>query len=104
MATWQADVFVNSKVGQIKTQVDASTFEGAREQIYAKHGDVQQICNLREVGNSWFSSSSSSSDSDSLGSLMAILLLCGVGLAIVYWYIAIPLAILGYFIWKNWED
>jgi len=104
MATWQADVFVNSNVGRIKTQVDAATHQGAKEQIYAKHGDVQAIYNLREVGNSWFSNSSSSNDSDSLGSLMAILLLCGVGLAIIYWYITIPLAILGYFIWKKWED
>ena len=43
MATWKADVFVNSRVGQITTTVEAATFSGAEEQIYAKHGDVQSI-------------------------------------------------------------
>lgn len=54
MARWTADVFVNSQVGTIKTEVDAATYSGARQQIYAKHGDVQTITNLREVrsGNS----------------------------------------------------
>jgi hypothetical protein len=51
MATWKADVFVNSNVGRINTEVEAATFEGARQQIYAKHGDVQQIVNLRQVSN-----------------------------------------------------
>ena len=37
MATWQADVFVNSQVGRIKTEVEAATFSGAKQQIYAKH-------------------------------------------------------------------
>jgi hypothetical protein len=45
MATWKADVFVNSQVGRITTEVEAATFSGAKEQIYAKHGDVQQITN-----------------------------------------------------------
>jgi hypothetical protein len=51
MATWQAEVFVNSRVGRIKTEVEAATFSGAKEQIYAKHGNVQQIVNLRQVSN-----------------------------------------------------
>lgn len=59
MATWKADVFVNSRVGRIATEVEAATFSGAKEQIYAKHGDVQQITNLRQVNNSSGSSSSS---------------------------------------------
>jgi len=49
MATWRAEVFVNSQVGRITTEVEAATFSGAKQQIYAKHGDVQQITNLREV-------------------------------------------------------
>ena len=92
MATWEADVFVNSRVGQIKTQVEAATFIGAREQIYAKHGDVKQITNLREVGNNWFSSSSSS-DGDSLGSLIAILAIIAIAFAINYWYISLPILV-----------
>lgn len=51
MATWRADVFVNSQVGRITTEVEAATFAGAEQQIYAKHGDVQQIVNLRQVGS-----------------------------------------------------
>jgi len=61
MATWRAEVFVNSRVGKINTEVEAATFSGAKEQIYAKHGDVQQIVNLRQVssGGSSFSGGSS---------------------------------------------
>ncbi len=60
MATWKADVFVNSQVGRITTEVEAATFSGAKEQIYAKHGKVQQITNLRQVRSSGGGSSSSS--------------------------------------------
>lgn len=62
MTTWKADVFVNSQVGKISTEVEAATFSGAKEQIYAKHGDVQQIYNLRQSSSesSGFSSSSGS--------------------------------------------
>ena len=45
---WTAKVFVNSNVGEIPVEVYASTYEGARQQIYAKHGDVQHISNLYE--------------------------------------------------------
>lgn len=60
MATWKADVFVNSQVGRISTEVEAATFSGAKEQIYAKHGNVQQITNLHQVRSSGGGSSSSS--------------------------------------------
>jgi hypothetical protein len=58
MATWKAEVFVNSRVGRINTEVEAATFQGAKEQIYAKHGDVQQIVNLRQVSSGGSSSGS----------------------------------------------
>jgi hypothetical protein len=77
MATWRADVFVNSRVGRITTEVQASTFSGAKEQIYAKHGDVQQIANLREVRNS---GSSSGSDFGSIGGTVGL-----IGLVAVAW-------------------
>jgi hypothetical protein len=80
MATWKADVFVNSQVGRITTEVEASTFQGAQQQIYAKHGDVQQITNLRQVRNSNSSSSSSSSD---VGGTVALVGLIAVGWAFV---------------------
>lgn len=76
MATWKADVFVNSQVGRITTEVESSTFQGAQQQIYAKHGDVQQITNLRQVKNS----SSSSSD---IGGTAALIGLVAVGWAFV---------------------
>jgi len=90
MATWKADVFVNSQVGRITTEVEAATFSGAKEQIYAKHGDVQQITNLRQVNSNRSGSSFSSGDSGGL------LLLVGIGvilyLLVSYWYIAVPIA------------
>jgi hypothetical protein len=30
MATWRAEVFVNSQVGRITTEVEAATFSGAK--------------------------------------------------------------------------
>jgi hypothetical protein len=80
MATWKADVFVNSQVGRITTEVQASTFGGAQQQIYAKHGDVQQITNLREVRSVNSSSSSSSSD---IGGTVALVGLIAAGWAFV---------------------
>jgi hypothetical protein len=52
MATWKAEVFVNSRVGRINTEVEAATFQGAKEQIYAKHGDVQNRLSIfRQVSS-----------------------------------------------------
>jgi hypothetical protein len=76
MATWKADVFVNSQVGRISTEVEASTFSGAKQQIYAKHGDVQQIANLRQV-----TSSSGSSGGSDIGGSIALIGLVAVGWA-----------------------
>lgn len=90
MAIWKADVFVNSQVGRITTEVEAATFSGAQQQIYAKHGDVQQITNLRQVNSNSSGSTFSSEDSGGL------LLLVGIGVLlyvlVTYWYIAIPIA------------
>ena len=97
MATWRAEVFVNSRVGRINTEVEAATFSGAKEQIYAKHGDVQQIVNLREVRSN---SSSSSSDGDVGGYLIIGAILFGIWLIVEYWWIVIPAAaILGALAW-----
>ena len=90
MATWRAEVFVNSRVGRISTEVEAATFSGAKEQIYAKHGNVQQITNLRQVNSNRSGSSFSSGDSGGL------LWIAGIGfvlyLLVTYWYIAVPIA------------
>jgi hypothetical protein len=88
MATWRAEVFVNSQVGRITTEVEAATISGAKQQIYAKHGNVQQITNLREVRSNGGGSSFSSGDSSGLVWLL------GIGFVLylltTYWYIAIP--------------
>ena len=81
MATWKAEVFVNSTVGRISTEVEAATFQGAKEQIYARHGDVQQIVNLRQVSNR--SSGSSGVDlGDSVGAV-GLIGLVAIGWAFV---------------------
>ena len=91
MATWRAEVFVISQVGRITTEVEAATFSGAKQQIYAKHGDVQQITNLREVRSGGGSSFSS-------GDCEGLVWLFGIGLVLYvvvnYWYIAIPIGII----------
>ena len=93
MATWKADLFVNSKVGRITTEVEAATFSGAKEQIYAKHGNVQQITNLRQVNSNSGGASFNSDDVD--GKMWLV----GIGivlyLLVTYWYIAVPLIIIG---------
>ena len=93
MATWKADVFVNSQVGRIRTEVEAATFSGAKQQIYAKHGNVQQITNLRQVNSN---SGGSSFNSDDIDGKMWLV---GIGivlyLLVTYWYIAVPLIIIG---------
>ena len=93
MATSKADLFVNSKVGRITTEVEAATFSGAKEQIYAKHGNVQQITNLRQVNSNSGGSSFNSDDVD--GKMWLV----GIGivlyLLVTYWYIAVPLIIIG---------
>ena len=81
MATWRAEVFVNSRVGRINTEVEAATFSGAKEQIYAKHGDVQQIVNLRQVSSGGSSSSSGSSVDG--GGALALIGLVAAGWAFV---------------------
>ena len=47
---WTATCFVNSQVGTIDVEVYAATLPGARQQIYAKYGEVQQIVNLNAQG------------------------------------------------------
>ena len=102
MATWRAEVFVNSNVGRINTEVEAATFQGAKEQIYAKHGDVQQIVNLRQVSSG---GSSSSSDGDVGGYLILGAILFGIWLIVKYWWIIVPVAvILGFLAWYGMQE
>lgn len=93
MATWKAEVFVNSRVGRITTEVEAATFQGAKEQIYARHGDVQQITNLRQVSKGG-GFSSGGSDTDSAGMLILIGILFVIWLLVEYWWIVVPGAVI----------
>ena len=96
MATWRAEVFVNSRVGRINTEVEASTFSGAKEQIYAKHGDVQQIVNLREVSSG---GSSSLSGGDAGGYLILGAILFCLWAIVEYWWIVVPVAVICLIAW-----
>ena len=102
MTTWKAEVFVNSRVGRINTEVEAATFQGAKEQIYAKHGDVQQIVNLRQVSSG---GSSFTSDGDFGGYLILGAILFGIWLLVEYWWIIVPVAvIIGLLAWYGSQD
>jgi hypothetical protein len=102
MATWKAEVFVNSRVGRINTEVEAASFSGAKEQIYAKHGDVQQIVNLRQVSSG---GSSFTSDGDVGGYLILGAILFGIWLLVEYWWIVVPVAvIIGLLAWYGSQD
>ena len=102
MATWKAEVFVNSRVGRINTEVEAASFQGAKEQIYAKHGDVQQIVNLRQVSSG---GSSFTSDGDFGGYLILGAILFGIWLLVEYWWIVVPVAvIIGLLVWYGSTD
>jgi hypothetical protein len=102
MTTWKAEVFVNSRVGRINTEVEAASFSGAKEQIYAKHGDVQQIVNLRQVSSG---GSSFTSDGDVGGYLILGAILFGIWLLVEYWWIVVPVAvIIGLLAWYGSQD
>lgn len=92
MATWRAEVFVNSRVGRITTEVEAASFSGAKDQIYAKHGDVQSITNLRKVGKGFSSSLEGLDGNEGLFFLAFFLFL--VWIVLEYWWIAIPSIVL----------
>jgi len=72
MPTYRAEVFVNSNVGTITTEVESATSYGAKEQIYAKHGNVQSITNLRQVSKNSNFSSDDSISIESIGTLIGI--------------------------------
>lgn len=94
MATWKANVFVNSRVGQITTTVEAASYSGAEEQIYHKHGDVQTISNLREV-SSGDSGGIGFSDVTDMGGWFALgCLVLVTWLIMEFWAIILPLALI----------
>lgn len=78
MAQWTAQVFVDSNVGEITANVQASTYPGAKQQIERIYGPVQSIFNLREVSNSRGGGGSSSGGSGCLALVgLAFLIIVG---------------------------
>lgn len=49
MPVYTANVFVNTRVGEVKWKGQAATTVGAKDLIYAQYGDVQRITNLYEA-------------------------------------------------------
>ena len=80
MAQWTAQVFVDSNVGEITANVQASTYPGAKQQIERIYGPVQSIFNLREVSNSRGGGGSSSGGNPILAlvGLAGLILIGGV--------------------------
>lgn len=74
MARWRAKVFVNSMVGEIPVEVDASSYNGAKQlitQIY----NPQTIYNLNRIGESGSSNSSSDDGESSAAGAGALIVL-----------------------------
>lgn len=89
MATWKANVFVNSRVGQITTTVEAASYSGAEQQIYAKHGDVTTISNLRQVSDG----GSLLSDAADMGGWFILgCIVFATWLIMEFWWIIVPVA------------
>lgn len=72
MARWRAEVFVNSKVGQIPVEVDAGSFEGARQLIQHIYSP-QAIYNLSQIGETRYNGDSSSDGGGSAAGLGAMI-------------------------------
>jgi hypothetical protein len=62
MATWKAECWLGSKAGRQTLEVQASSLNGAKEQLQRVYG-AEQICNLREVRNNSSGSSGGSEGS-----------------------------------------
>ena len=80
MATWTAQVFVDSSVGEITATVEAGTYHGAIQQIERIYGPVQQITNVRESYNRGGGGGSSASGGGCLPvlGLLALVIIGGV--------------------------
>jgi hypothetical protein len=90
MATWKADLWVNSNVGQITTTVEAASYSGALDQIHAKHGDVTTISNLREVSGG---GGSLLSDAGDMGGWFILgCIVFATWLIMEFWWIIVPVA------------
>lgn len=90
MARWRAKCWLGSSAGYQDLEVAANTLNGAKEQLQRIYG-AEQIINLHQVRES----SSSSSGGSSEISWEAIGLIVLVIIFLAYWWIIVPVGVLG---------
>jgi len=99
MATWEANVWVSPETGDIKTTVEASTAQGAKQQIKEKHGNIAQIYNLRHISNGSVSSGRSSGGGDIAGTMILFGIVVAIVLIVNFWYIILPIVLISAIVW-----
>ena len=88
MATWRAQCWLGSSGGYQDLEVQASTFQGAIQQFKRVYG-AEQVISAHEVKNGRNGGGGSVSTSFS-----ELLWFCLFLLAIAFWYIVIPVALI----------
>jgi hypothetical protein len=86
MARWTAKCWLGSSAGYQDCEVDASTINGAKQQLERIYG-AEQIINLREVR----SESSSSTSVDGGGWVWILGIIFAIWVCVEYWYIVVPI-------------
>lgn len=94
MARWRARCWLGSASGYQELEVSANTINGAHEQLQNIYG-AEQIINLRQVSDSGGGGGGSGGIQLGSGGWAIIGILFLIGLIVAYWYIFIPIAVLG---------
>lgn len=92
MARWTAKCWLGSASGYQDIEVSANTINGAKEQLQNIYG-AEQIINLREIRNSGGGGGGGIELGRGGWTIIGVLL--GIGAIVAYWYIILPIAILG---------
>jgi len=92
MARWTAKCWLGSASGYQDIEVSANTINGAKEQLQSIYG-AEQIINLREVRGSGGGGGGGIELGSGGWTIIGVLL--GIGAIVAYWYIILPIAILG---------
>lgn len=92
MARWTAKCWMGSASGYQDIEVSANTINGAHEQLKNIYG-AEQIINLREIRNSGGGGGGGIELGSGGWKIIGVLL--AIGAIVTYWYIIIPIAILG---------
>ena len=89
MATWRADCWMGSSVGEQTLEVEANTFSGADSQLRRVYG-AEHVRNLHEVSSGGGSSLSSAGDMGGWFILGCIVFV--TWLIMEFWWIIVPIA------------